>query len=143
MDASAASRAIFRRWIAFWPAQSGGVEYSTDNNLKPEVVPHARVAIVSLDSEQYTLGPKGNRKWQRLGFIEVRLVDNLHTGRKLLDQLTGAVREIFEGVRFASGPGEDGIVTHASSVAELRREPDSDQLWLVTVTTPFEYYESR
>lgn len=142
MTNAQASAAIFRRWIRMWPGLSGGVPFSTDNNVHPEATPHARVAIVSLDSEQYTLS-RENRKWQRLAFIEVRLAGQVSRGRAQLDALVEPVLTIFEGVRFAEGPDEEGIVTHAASPAELRREPDSDQLWFLTLTIPCEWYQRR
>lgn len=143
MNQARASKEIFKRWLDMWPGLSSGVPYSLDNNLIAEGATLARVSITPLDSEQHTLGRPGRRKWWRPGFIEVRLTGPMNEGRRHLDELAQHVRTIYEGVRFGERVGDDGIVTHATSVANPRQDPDGPQLWVVVCTTPFEFYEVR
>jgi hypothetical protein len=143
MDQVQASQAINRRWIEKWPTLSGSIPYALDNITKPDGISFAQLSIVSGPSQQWTMGPEGTRKWQRTGFIEVRLSGPINVGRRPLDELAKVVRNIFEGFRFGKKAGEHGVVTHDSSVSELRRDKQSPQLWILTVTTPFEFYEVR
>jgi hypothetical protein len=136
-----ASAAVFARWLALWPSLSGAVPYSVDTLVVPESIPHARVAIRSLPSDQHTLGAAGNRKWIRTGLVDVRLVGPINAGRGSLDRLAGHVRTIFEGKRIGPTARDRGITTHATSISELRRDRDAPQLWILGCTTPFEYYE--
>lgn len=138
MRQSDATAAIFSRWLTLWPSLQPTVAFAFDNDDAAEALPFARVAVLSLDSEIYTLGPLGTQ--QRKGYIDVRLETALDIGRKLGDQLVDSVRAIYERVRFASGPGEDGIITHATVVSELRRDRDGVQMWVVQAVTPFEFY---
>lgn len=143
---SEAGKRVFAKFLAEWPAPAAAivgatVPYSFDNNVVPEVVPHARVALISLDSEQYTLGPR--KKMYRPGFIEVRIVDQVGRGRDRADRLAEVVRNIFETKRFGADVDGIGIVTHATSVSEQRRDRDSPQLWMILATTPFEFYSIR
>ena len=161
MDQATASQAIFRRWIEKWPvftadlelpggsidggfAPPTGVPYSLDNLVRPEQPLFARCGILSLDSEQWTLAPKGKgRTWQRTGMIVVRLNGPTNKGRVDLDLLAGIVRRIFEGEAIGAKLGDQGVITHAMSPSELRRDVESPNHWLLACTTPFEYYERR
>lgn len=139
-----ATNAIFARWINLWPAASGGVAYATDNNIGAEQVdqPFARVGIVSLDSEQRSLGGRGNRRWNHEGMIEVRLSGPINAGRGQLDALAKIVRTIYQGERFGEAPpAEEGVTTQAAAISELRRDRESPSRWLLVVTIPFEYTE--
>jgi hypothetical protein len=137
------SQAIFRRWLDRWPPLEPDVPFAFDNIVRPEGETLAQVSIVSGTSNQSTLGQTGNRRWERTGFIQVRLTGPIGEGRRPIDELAQHVKDIYEGVRFGFNAGEHGIVTHACSVGELRRDKDSPQLWILSVTIPFEYIEVR
>lgn len=143
MDSIQAAQAINARWIERWPGLSGDVPYALDNISRPEAETFAQLSITNTMSDQWTLGPTGKRKWLRSGMLEVRLTGKVGVGRKGLDLLGNDVRAIFEGVRFGVRVGEMGIVTHASTVNELRRDRDATRVWIIQVVTPFEYYEVR
>ncbi len=144
MDQLKADQAIFGRWAAMWPGLSGSVPYVFDNVTKPESSLFARVSIVSGQSVQWTMGPStGSRKWQRRGMIDVRLTGPINVGRGQLDELAQKVREIYEGARFGRQTGEQGVVAFATTVGERRKDKDSSLLWVVSASTPFEFYEVR
>lgn len=135
-----AKKAILQRWMTLWPAASSNVPYVFDNDVRDESATYARVRIIDLPSEQWTLGAPGNRKFQRTGDIEVELKGPGNVGSKQLDQLTSAVRSVFESVRFGVTDGEQGVTTFASSSFV---EATDGQYWILVITTPFEYYEVR
>jgi hypothetical protein len=146
MDQLRATQAIFKRWIQQWPGLTtssdfpSGVPYTFDNVAAPEGETLARVGIISQDTEQWTLG-RENRKWLNPAFIDVRLSGPLNTGRKPSDKLVKAVRAIYQGKRFGEHPGEEGIICHACSVNELKRDRDAAQLWIVSIVCPYEWIE--
>ncbi len=143
MKSTEAHQAVLARWLARWPSRAPGVPWTFDNLGKPDGPILARVAITSVGSEQHTLGPPGKRQWLRSELIDVRLTGPINQGRRQLDELAQHVREIYEGVRFGNRAGERGIVTYATTVNELKRDKESNQLWILSVVTPFDYIEVR
>lgn len=142
MNQAQVSNALFGRFRDLWPSLSSGVAYHFDNvSFRPAGVtaPFARVGIISLDSEQHTIGPRA--KLRREGIVEVRLYGATGNGRLELDQLAEHVRTIYERRRVSGGPGELGIICESSTCAELRRDRDSSEFWILAVTTPFYYHQ--
>lgn len=146
MNQAEATRAIFDHWVGMWPSLSGGIPYSLDNTAVPIARPCAVVNIISLDSEQYTLGPRA--KVLREGMIDVRIYDKVGVGRGGADELATHARTIFERRRIGTG-GDPAVgstrrvVTHAGSVNELRRDREAGGLWVLSVTFPYEFYDVR
>ncbi len=142
MTPTEAHRAINARWHSLWPGLSDGIAYSTDNTVMPEGNGYfARLAVISLDTEQHTLGPAPHRWWTHQGTIEVRLSGPVNVGRDPMDILAGHVRQIYQGVRIGRTAGEKGVVTEAMSIAEVRRGVESTGKWLLLCTTPFSFVE--
>ncbi len=143
MERLDAHAAIYVRWMQQWPGLSGGVGYSTDNNVAVEgqVADYfAKASIISFDAEQLTIAKRGKRKFLHEGLIEVRLTGPMSVGRGPLDVLADHVSTIYNATRFADIPGrEQGITTEATSAAELRRDPESVHRWILTCTTPFRF----
>lgn len=142
MDIISAHRVIQQRWLDRWPTLAPGIAFVFDNDVRPEEAYFARMAIVSGTSEQYTLGSRpGNVKVQHLGYIEVRIVGPMDRGRGEIDALVKKAFTIYQLKRLGVRAGEHGVVCHVSSLAELRRDAERGKSWVVTVTTPFEFYE--
>lgn len=146
MNQLEATQAIFERWRTTWPGLTSNVPSSLDNVVSPQdALPRAVVNIISLDSEQQTLGPRA--KMLREGLIEVRLYGRKGVGRGELDQLATHARVVFERrklgrVGSATTLGTTNRVkTFAATVNELRRDRDSGELWILSVTIPFEFVE--
>lgn len=145
------STALKKRWIQRWPTAVAACGYEGavpphqfPNDVKPDVATYARVGITHVGSDQWTLGGPGNRKFERMALIDVRLVGPINVGDGPLYQLAKAVSDVYEAVRFGHKIGRDnGIVTHAMQISELRRDPESAASWLLSLTTPFEYYETK
>lgn len=147
MTPAQASTAVFKRFRARWtvlePDLATKVAYDnltfSENDANETYV---RVAIISLDSEPWTIGGKGQAKVKRNGLIQVRINTSTNAGRKRGDDLSQQVVKIFQAVRFGVLQGRDeGITTQISSVEELRRDSEAPHLWILNVTTPFEYYD--
>lgn len=141
MTPAEAAQAINARFLSMWPSLSGDVPCAVDNVVRAEQETFARLAIISLEADQASLGPVGRRRWEHTGIIEVRLHGPINAGRKPLDLLAGYVRTIFRGVRFGYTAGQHGITTHGTAVSELRRDRDSPNRWILTASTPFEFTE--
>lgn len=128
-----------------WPTLAPSVPYSFDNINAAQSVPRAAVNIISLDSDQQTMGPRA--KIFREGLVEVRLYGEKNVGRRQLDELCDHVKTVFERRKLGRVGGAsvfgrtNRVITHTASVNELRRDRDSGELWIVSVTIPFEYVE--
>lgn len=158
MDRSEANSAIIRAWMMQWPTKSASVTgasvpYSTDFNVKAETQAtpaeyFARLAIVSLDSEQRSLGPiprvgqRGRRTWTHNLVIEVRLSGPLNEGREKLDDLSKCVSQIYQGRRLGRRTtSEKGVTTHECAVAELRRDSEASHRAVLLCTISAEFTE--
>jgi hypothetical protein len=161
------SKAINTRFISNWVAacarasaksiaQGGAaiptVPYTVDNIRAQEGnALFARLRIVSLTSNQRTLGPRqkrtdpqqkgARRSWEHTGLIEVRITGPLNVGRGEGDLLAGEVRELFQGVRFGNTVGRQGITTEETEINELQRDKESPHRWILLCSTPFSYIE--
>lgn len=143
MNKGQAVKAIQRRWLDQWPTLAPTVKFSLDNIAKAEGAYFARLAVVTGSSQQWTMGKTGTRKFQRTGFIDVRLSGPISEGRGKLDDLAQLVTDIYESVRFGKKAGEHGVVTFATTPSELRKDKQAQQEWILSVVTPFEFYEVR
>lgn len=145
MDLPTAYAQINKRFIRNWTTESTAalgfaVPYTVDNIVVPESRPHARLAIISLGSEQITIGRRA--KVERRGIVEVRLIDDVGRGRGRCDLLFRVVQKIFERKRFGESADVEhrlGIVTQAASAQERRGERDSPSLFILVVSVPFEF----
>lgn len=146
MDHLDASDAINKRWLQLWPAMSlaavgVSVAYSTDNVVKAEGgALFARMAIISLDTEQETMGPVGRKRTANTGIIEVRLSCLPNAGTTEIKTLARVVKKIFRG-RIGKRPGERGVSCRATAISELRRDTESTGRWIISTSTPFDYTE--
>jgi hypothetical protein len=147
MDHADACRAINRRWLTEWPTMSGGVSFVTDNNSIPvgSITTYlARFSIITLDSEQRTIGPRAKagksarRSWQHFGIIDVRLEGPIDVGTDQLNIYGQMVRTLFQGVRFGNGPRDHGITTEATAIGQPIKQPNK---WVLVCSTPFDYVE--
>lgn len=146
-----AHKAILQRWLTQWHVLVGGtqaaptVPYAIDNRkLQQPSPPFARVEIVNLGSDQHTLGPAGRRRFERTGFIEVRLYGPAGQGRGSTDTLAEYVRDIYEATRIGADGEERGITTFAmNGPLEVRDDKEFPDLWCVLCRVPFWYHERR
>lgn len=141
MNQYEANKAIYQRWMAVWPGASGNIPYVFDNDVRDEDDIYARVSILDGDSNPKTMGAAGNRRIERAGVVEVELRGPGNVGRKQLDELTAAVRTVFEYQRIGvSGSDQQGVVLLSSS-ADV--DPTPGDYWILVITTPFTYDELR
>jgi len=140
MNSAQANAAIIKRWLDAWPGASSNVPFSVDNIVKPEASTYAIMEILSLDTQQVTLGRKA--KVRHDGIIQIRLVGPVNAGRGALDLLAQAVRVVLQRRRIgANPPHEMGIVTQIAEDAELRRDREAPGSWVLAVSVPFHYHE--
>lgn len=135
MTPADAYKAILQRFIAQWDDRT---PYAIDNRkLVSPTPPFAAVSIVNVGSDQVTMGRPGHRRFERSGFIDVRLYGARDNGRGELDTLADAVVEIFEAIDIS------GLRTYATSVTEVRDDKEFPNLWCLLVRTGFEYHHRR
>jgi hypothetical protein len=150
MTPAAAYKAIYQAWILNWHTLAGGtqaaptVPYGIDNRkiTQPEGA-FASVEITNLSSDQATMGPEGRRRFERAGFIDVRLFGPRNQGRGALDTLAEYVRDIYESTRIGAVGEERGVVTLAMTTTEVRNGREFPDMWCLLCRTPFWYHEKR
>ncbi len=139
-----AYKAIYATWIAAWPGLSTNVPYAIDNRkIAQPSPPFAIVSITNLTADQVTMGKPGLRRFERPGWIDVKLYGARDQGRGALDTLAEHVRTIFEATRIGATPTHHGITTYAMSVSEVRNDREYPDLWVLLCRTGFEYHERR
>lgn len=150
MTGPEAHKAILQRWMSLWHTYVGGtqaaptVPYEIDNRkLAQPAATFARVEITNLGGDQATLGPVGQRIFERQGFIEVRLYGPRDQGRGGTDTLVEYVRAIYESTRIGAIGEERGVVTYALTPREVRDDKEFPDLWCMLCRVPFEYRERR
>lgn len=150
MTPTDAHKAILQAMISTWHTLVGGtqeapaVPYAIDNRkLAQPATTFASVEIVNLGSDQVTMGPAGRRRFERTGFIDVKLYGPRDQGRGQLDTLAEHVRTIYEATRLGAIGEDRGIVTYAMTTREIRNDPEFPDLWCLLCRIPFEYYHRR
>lgn len=139
MTPAQADAAINKRMIEEWPSKEPEVPFAFGDTVIAQPAAYfVRLYTVDLDSEQHTIGRR--KKFERQALLEVRLFGPVGEGTRRLKELAQVVIDIFETKRFGKRANDFGIVTHASSLAPLRRDAEADHLAILTVTTPFEFY---
>lgn len=144
-----ARKAILSWWIARWHTKVGGtqaaptVPYTVDNRKMTQATAFAVVEVTNLPADQVTMGAPGARRFERPGWIDVRLYGPRDQGALALDTLAEYVKEIFEATRIGAVGEERGIVTYATSISEQRRDKEYPDLWCVLCRTGFEFHERR
>lgn len=144
MTPSNAHKAILQRMITTWHTLVGGtqaaptVPYAIDNRQKVQAATFAQVSIVNLNGDQVTMGREGFRRFERSGFIDVRLFGPRDQGRDALDTLAEHVIAIFES-RTIGG----AVRTYGATITEVRDDREFPDLWCLLVRVPFEYHQRR
>jgi hypothetical protein len=150
MTPTDAHKAIYQRWMTLWHTLVGGtqaaptVPYAIDNRkLAQPATTFAQVSITNLTADQRTMGAPGRRRFERPGWIDVRLYGPRDQGRGALDTLAQYVKEIYESTRIGAVGEHRGITTFAMSVSEVRGDREFPDLWCLLCRTGFEYHERR
>lgn len=138
MTPEQAYKAILQHWMTEWGTLSTPVPYAIDNRrLTQPTPPFAQVSILNLNSDQVTIGAPGNRRFERSGFIDVKLYDKRDQGRGNLDELAAKVIDIFEAIDIA------GMRTYATTITEVRNDREYPDLWVLLCRTPWETHHRR
>lgn len=151
MTRADAKKALLQTWILAWHTKVGGtqaapsVPYALDNRriAQPTPATFATVQITNLDSDQVTMGRAGFRRFERPGWIDVRLYGPRDQGSAATDALVEYVKEIYEATRIGAIGEHRGITTYATSVGEDRGNTEYADLWCVLCRTAWEFHERR
>lgn len=139
-----AHNAIYSHWIAQAAVRMPTLTYAIDNRrIAQPTPPFAIVSITNLPAEQQTFGAPGARRFERPGFVDVKLYDARDQGRGTLDDLAEHVKAIFEATRIGATLSFHGITTFAMTITELRTDREYPDLWGLLCRTGFEYRQRR
>lgn len=150
MKLTEASKALLAHFVTNWHTKVGGtqaapaVPYALDNRKLETSAPiFATVEVTNVGSDQKTMGKVGNRQFERLGRVDVRIYGPRSQGRGELDVIAEYVKELYEATRFGATPTFKGITTYATSIGEDRSNKEYPLHWCVLARTPFEYLQKR
>lgn len=131
---SEASDAVVKHFLAGWGDRSPVI---LDNEAEGQPDQNwVRLTVRHRGAGQETLGRPGNRRFERRAAAYVQLFLAQDAGRKLADEWTQAVLDIFEGVSLA------GTSVHFGDVIPRERGPDG-KWYGVTVEATFTYDETK
>ena len=99
MNRVEAREAINQRWNLLWAARTP-FQFDNEQFTPPDTGRWARVSLRHTTSRQATLGPPGNRKFDRAVLVIVGLFDDVDEGMRNLDEDAQIAQGIFEGVSF-------------------------------------------
>lgn len=135
MTPDEARKAICTRWTTQWGNTTPFVFENEDNKtLDAGTVPWVRFVVRNVDGAQETLGPVGNRNYERRGLVLAQIFTPKDSGMKRGDVLSHQARAIFEGVSFEGIDFNNGRV----------REVVPDGKWQPFVMeADFIYYETK
>jgi hypothetical protein len=120
-----------------WPGASGSLPLALENEALPQAPSFGMMTIKHTTSQLRLIGMI--RKYERRGWIFVKLWGQQDAGRKPLSLLADAVRGIFEGEQLGSSPS-DQLTIDAGLTQELGVD---DAYFMMVVQFPFRYYENR
>ena len=139
----AATLAIATAWNTAWTGLYGSppsVPYVLDNEQFAEPNPSTswvRLAIRHQTGTKLTLGAPA--RYKRTGSIFVQVFAPVDQGRNPLDILSRQVMDALEAQNFGSFPG-DCVTTYG---ANPREAPTGGQWSQITISIPFDYFESK
>lgn len=91
-------------------------------------------------SEQDSLGPQGNRRFVRQGFIQASMYSKVGTGVYSHDKMADTVKEGFESKRLYNNDRSISVVTGAMRYTHAGSE---DGLFISVCVLPFEFDEIK
>lgn len=146
---------IQKRWIAGWDAAVTarvGASYapiasSFDDELAAAPAPATPYALLSVETgigERLTMGSPA--KFLTSGTIYAKLhwplaaSNGFPDGGGWIQRMAEAVKDTLSVAQFGNAPGEDGVITRVASVSPPAQDGAH---WIVAVTLPFEFTETR
>lgn len=134
-----AREAMYQAFVDVWDPVGGPLKsaYTFDNEQfdPPTDASWVRMTVRHNDSDQNTLGRKGNRKFGRPGSVLIQVFTPTDTGRSV-DALADDARDIFEGNALAG--------TTVRFYGATVREAGKDGKWdLTIVEAPFDYEQTK
>lgn len=135
---NSAREAVYLRFTSTWNLSSAKLFFE---NEKPPItdvdksISWIRVTVRQLASMQQTLGPAGERKYQRRAMVVVQVFTPLHGGVKAGDDLAKTAANLTEGS--AAIAGLDFLE------ATIREIGPTESWFQHNVETRFDYYEIR
>lgn len=127
------SDSIVKRWLANWTGTTKTfLEGEKSRPVRGQ--PYASLIVRHLPGEQASQGAEGNRKFLRIGQVDIEIAVPDSSGTKVGNGLAHDARAVFEATSF------DGMRFFSADVVELGPEGE----WLMFLATcPFDYHETK
>ena len=127
-------------YLAFTTAWGSETQFTFDNEdfKPPKDEPWVRLAVRHENGEQETLGPVGNRKFERTGRVLIQVFAVEDAGTERSDELLTLARNTFEGVTLAGTT----VRFHGVTVREIG-STKKDKWFQTLVDAPFTYDETK
>lgn len=128
--------ALYARWADAWGATSPYCY--ADEGFDPPAALWARFSVLSMPGGPGTLGPRGGRRFDRVGRIFAQLFVPPGGGVDVISTAASRAQEIFEGCRF--GPHD---IRFAGVDIGPGSEIEGGRWWAVTVEGRFDWEERK
>lgn len=138
MTEAQAIELIDAAFVAAWPVASGGLPLVLENEALSTAPSFGMLTIKHTVSQQISQGGTGTRRFERRGWIYVKLWVSTDVGRKGFSALADAVRGILEAQSLSSPPGEP-VTIDAGLTQEIGVGPDG-AYYTGVVQLPFRFY---
>lgn len=135
MTEQQAVEAIKEAFATGWAAAYPAVPYFFDNEAGAAGGSFVRVTFLPTTSALATMGPPGQRRWLRRGYIVVQLFAPVDQGSATLDGYVETVRGLLEGASIAAGVATDD--------AGAERKPDDGTWAQMNVRIAYRVYDSH
>lgn len=151
MTETQAIELVTQAFVTGWTAAMPDVPYTLRNDPMPAADTFVLMTAMVTAGRQTTMGPRGTRRVERRGWVQVKTWTPAGGGARLSAQLADAVRSLLE---LATVPpavtGDEAITFGASNTTDpvvdgrAATEPALDGRWeMQTVRIPFTYAERK
>lgn len=129
-----AKAAVLERFVANTTLNSANYTFDNEAYTPPDAEAWARVTLRERPSTQGSLGPVGQRKFDRRGVLFIQIMTPAGQGTSEGDLLASSTAAIFEGTSFS------GLRFTAVTIRSTGR---SGSEWVTLVEAAFDYQETK
>ena len=129
-----ASNAIAKRLISSWGATTPIATENDNFDTEGQDAPWIKLSVNPISSQQHTLGSKSNRKFERIGIINIQVFVEAGTNIETCTLLSQQALAIFEGEEF------DSVVCQVGLIQTIGRE---EKWFQMNVSIDYNFIETK